>query len=163
MMIFHRDCLLRSALSVVILTTNPPLSTTPPCFATKFFGRRPKHFVAPIYSETPKNEVFRRFLAPRRGEILGSEHFRIKEGSFRVVSLLKIHVWESVCRCISIQQSITRSGRMLSDEFLIDLDYVQPVQRCIRPDFLVSSILSETSFHTGICYYDIDDLLQAPK
>ena len=41
---------------------------------------------------------------------------------------------ESVCRCISIQQSITRSGRMLSDEFLIDLDYVQPVQRGIRLD-----------------------------
>ena len=54
-----------------------------------------------------------------------------------MVTLLKIHVWESVCRCISIQQSITRSGRMLSDEFLIDLDYVQPVQRGIRLDFPV--------------------------
>ena len=54
-----------------------------------------------------------------------------------MVALLKIHVWESVCRCISIQQSATRSGRMLSDEFLIDLDYVQPVQRGIRLDFQV--------------------------
>ena len=70
----------------------------------------------------------------------------VKEGSFRVVTLLKIHVWESVCRCISIQQSITRSGRMLSDEFLIDLDYVQPVQRGIRLDFpVVASCLRPVS------------------
>ena len=69
-----------------------------------------------------------------------------KEGSFRVITLLKIHVWESVCRCISIQQSITRSGRMLSDEFLIDLDYVQPVQRGIRLDFpVVASCLRPVS------------------
>ena len=69
-----------------------------------------------------------------------------KEGTFRVVSLLKIHVWESVCRCISIQQSITRSGRMLSDEFLIDLDYVQPVQRGIRLEFpVVASCLRPVS------------------
>ena len=50
----------------------------PPCFATNFFGRRPKIFVAEICSETSKNEGFGRFLAPRRGKILGSEHFRIK-------------------------------------------------------------------------------------
>ena len=69
-----------------------------------------------------------------------------KEGSFRVGTLLKIHVWESVCRCISIQQSVTRSGRMLSDEFLIDLDYVQPVQRGIRLDFpVVASCLRPVS------------------
>ena len=61
-------------------------------------------------------------------------------------TLLKINVWESVCRCISIQQSITRSGRMLSDEFLIDLDYVQPVQRGIRLDFpVVASCLRPVS------------------
>ena len=70
----------------------------------------------------------------------------VTEGSFRVITLLKIHVWESVCRCISIQQSITRSGRMLSDEFLIDLDYVQPVQRGIRLEFpVVASCLRPVS------------------
>ena len=59
---------------------------------------------------------------------------------------MKIHVWESVRRCISIQQSITRSGRMLSDEFLIDLDYVQPVQRDIRLEFpVVASCLRPVS------------------
>ena len=70
----------------------------------------------------------------------------VKEGSFRVVTLLKIHVWELACRCISIQQSITRSGRMLSDEFLLDLDYAQPVQRGIRLDFpVVASCLRPVS------------------
>ena len=69
-----------------------------------------------------------------------------KEGTFRVGTLLKINDWESVCRCISIQQSVTRSGRMLSDEFLIDLDYVQPVQRGIRLDFpVVASCLRPVS------------------
>ena len=73
-------------------------------------------------------------------------HNRFKEGTFRVVALLKIHVWESGYRCISIQQSITRSGRMLSDEFLIDLDYAQPVQRGIRLDFpVVASCLRPVS------------------
>ena len=63
-----------------------------------------------------------------------------------MVTLLKIHVWESVRRCISIQQSITRSGRMLSDEFPIDLDYIQPVQRGIRLDFpVVASCLRPVS------------------
>ena len=67
-------------------------------------------------------------------------------GTFRVGTLLKINVWESVWRCISIQQPITRSGRMLSDEFLIDLDYVQPVQRGIRLDFpVVASCLRSVS------------------
>ena len=69
-----------------------------------------------------------------------------KEGSFRVVTLLKIHVWKLACRCISIQQSVTRSGRMLSDEFLSDLDYVQPVQRGIWVDFpVVASCLRPVS------------------
>ena len=70
----------------------------------------------------------------------------VKEGTFRVGTLLKINVWESVCRCISIQQPITRSSRMLSDQFLIDLDYVQPVQRGIRLDFpVVASCLRPVS------------------
>ena len=38
----------------------------------------PKIFVAEICSETSKNEGFGRFWAPRRGEILGSEHICIK-------------------------------------------------------------------------------------
>ena len=72
--------------------------------------------------------------------------YLVKEGTFRVGTLLKINVWESACRCISIQQPITRSGRMLSDEFLIDLDYVQPVQRGIRLDFpVVASCLRPVS------------------
>ena len=45
--------------SVVILATNPP------CFATFFFGRRPKNFVAVICCEAPENEVFRGFWTPR--------------------------------------------------------------------------------------------------
>ena len=75
-----------------------------------------------------------RFLCNFSGN---TRNWYFKEGTFRVGTLLKINVWESVCRCISIQQPITRSCRMLSDEFLIDLDYVQPVQRGIRLDFPV--------------------------
>ena len=81
-----------------------------------------------------KNETF---SSESENVCFRSVYFVFKEGSFRVVTLLKIHFGESVCRCISIQQSITRSGRMLSDEFLIDLDYVQPVQKGIRLDFPV--------------------------
>ena len=81
-----------------------------------------------------------------REECKGKMSLIFKEGTFRVVALLKIHVWELACRCISIQQSVTRSGRMLSDEFLIDLYYVQLVQRGIRLDFpVVASCLRPVS------------------
>ena len=61
-------------------------------------------------------------------------------------TLLKIQVRELVYRCISSQHCITRSGRMLSDEFLIDLGCVQPVQRGIRVDLpVVASCLRADS------------------
>ena len=60
-----------------------------------------------------------------------------KEGTLRVGTLLKIQVRELVYRCISSQYCITRSGRMLSEVFLIDLDCVQPVHRGIRLDLPV--------------------------
>ena len=51
-----------------------------------------------------------------------------------------------MCRCIPIQQSITRNGRMLYDEFLVDLDYIWSVQRGIRLDFpVVASCLRPVS------------------
>ena len=61
----------------------------------------------------------------------------VKEETLRVGTLLKIQVRELVYRCISSQYCITRSGRMLSEEFLIDLGCVQPVQRGIRLDLPV--------------------------
>ena len=71
---------------------------------------------------------------------------RLKEETFRVVLLLKIQVRELVYRCISPQYCITRSGRVLSDEFLIDLGCVQPVQRGIRVDLpVVASCLRADS------------------
>ena len=45
-----------------------------------------------------------------------------------------------------MQQSITRNGRMLSVEFLVDLDYIQPAQRGIQLDFrVVASCLRPVS------------------
>ena len=86
--------------------------------------------------------VFRAWL----GDAWINQH-KLKEGSFRVVTLLKIHLWESAYRGISIQQPITRNGRMLSDEFLVDLDYIQPKQRGIRLDFpVVASWLRPVSY-----------------
>ena len=50
---------------------NPPLMNKPPLFVSRNLGRRPKIFVALICSETSKNEVFRCFLDPPEGNILG--------------------------------------------------------------------------------------------
>ena len=93
-----------------------------------------------------------------------------KEGTLRVGTLLKIQVRELVYRCISSQYCITRSGRMLSDEFPIDLDYIQPVQIGIRLDSpVVASCLRPVSIPVSatmismVCYKLLNDQPRSPQ
>ena len=50
---------------------SPIPMNNPPLFRSRNLGRRPKNFVALICSETSENEVFRCFLDPPEGKILG--------------------------------------------------------------------------------------------
>ena len=86
---------------------------------------------APLRGGHPVALVYGKKLAGPPKEI------RLKEGTLRVGTLLKIQVRELVYRCISSQYCITCSGRILFEEFLIDLGCVQPVQRGIRLDLPV--------------------------